>query len=208
MDKKQIEEEIRELYRNQARARAGSMVRKLIKENNLHIMWSLSYGLEIEDRDIALSDFKRFIQRLNYYLGVNIPYIAVIEIQKRRQKRTGKKVLHFHMAIDRFIKKKDLQDIWGHGNVFFTKFKDSGEVVSGNKNSVAHYLSKYLKKDMEDNPNIAGKKMYLSSKGLKRPEKGHGILTIEGMEEIQKEAALTHEIEKGVSWHLLSNGTK
>jgi hypothetical protein len=202
MDKKQITEEIKEMYREQARTRAGSNIRKLVKENNLYIMWSLTYGLEVENRDAALKDFKKFIQRLNYNLGAKIPYVAVIEVQKKREKRTGKSVLHFHMAIDRYIEKKKLQEIWGHGNVFFTKFKDSKEIVSGDKNSVAFYLSKYLKKDMQDNPNLAGRKMYLCSQGLKRPNKGYGVLTIEDIEEIKRDSKKEYEIAEGIKGYI------
>lgn len=186
------------LYREQARIRAGSTVRRLVKENDLYIMWSLSYAADVIDRDRALNDFKNFVKRLNYQLGEKIPYVAVVEVQKKRQARTGKAVLHFHMAIDRYIKKEQLQQIWKHGNVFFTNFKDTKERISGSVQSVAGYMSKYLKKDMEDNPEMAGRKMYLNSHGLRRPIKGHGIVTDHDAQEMQNKSVYINEIKEGI----------
>jgi len=192
------------LYREQARIRAGSTVRRLVKANNLYIMWSLTYAAEVIDREKALYDFKKFMLRLNYQLGEKIPYVAVIEVQRKREAKTGKPVLHFHMAIDRYIAKKQLQEIWGHGNVFFTNFKDSKERISGTVESVAGYMSKYLKKDMQDNPEMAGRKMYLNSKGLKRPNKGHGIITADEAKDIQNSSEYTREIKDGVTFGILN----
>lgn len=176
--------EKRELYRNQARIRAGQKVYELADENDLRIMWTLTYEREEEKRKIALNDFKTFIKRLNYHLDRKVPYVAVIEVQKEREKKTGKAVLHFHMATDKYIDQKLLAKVWGHGYVKPSKFKD-GTTISGNKKAVAMYLSKYLKKDMEDNPDLVGQKMYLNSKGLKRPPRGSGIVDKEQFDRLE-----------------------
>ncbi len=171
-----IEKEKKELYREQARNRAGQSVSHLIYENSLTKMWTLTYEKEITDRKQALDDFKKFVMRLSYNLQKKIDYVAVIEVQKKRQEKTGKAVLHFHMAMRNFyIEKEYFQQLWGHGNVRFSTFAD-GRRIPNSKQAVATYMSKYLKKDMIDNPKLAGQKMYLNSQGLKRPPKGHGIL--------------------------------
>ncbi len=190
-NRKEIPQELKELYRYQARIRAGSTVRQPVKENNLKYMWTLTYKDEITSREIALDDFKKFMKRLSYHTGANVPYVAVTEVQKQREKKTGKPVLHFHMAIDRYIDIELLRKSWGHGYVYVSTYED-GKKISGDKNSVGSYLSKYLKKDMEENPENEGKKMYLNSHGLKRPEKGHGVVNDEEKSEIQ---AISHNYE-------------
>lgn len=185
-DKREIADDLKEIYRNQARNRAGQTIYQLVHENNLSKMWTLTYGDEaVEDRETALYDFKKFMLRLNYQLDRKIKYVAVIEVQKKRQAKYGKAVLHFHVAMEDFYIQKDkFQDIWGHGNVSYSKYKD-GRKVENDKVAVACYMSKYLKKDMVDNPDIAGKKMYLNSKGLKRPPKGNGIVSDETFDTIR-----------------------
>lgn len=195
-DKSQVSEERKELYRYQARLRAGSNIRQLVKENNLGYMWTLTYKADVSDREQALYDFKKFILRLNYHLKSKIPYVAVTEVQKKRYKRTGTPVLHFHMAIDRYIDFDLLTETWAHGYVYVSKY-ESGQKIEG-KDDISKYLSKYLKKDMEDNPQLEGKKLYLNSKGLKRPNKGHGVATKEEKNEITSVTG-SYEIAEGVS---------
>jgi hypothetical protein len=196
-NKAPIPQEKKELYRYQARIRAGSNIRQLVKENNLKYMWTLTYAADVTSRETALYDFVKFMKRLSYQIGAKIPYVAVTEVQKGRMKKTGKAVLHFHMAIDRFIDIKKLEKAWKHGYVFVSTY-ENGKKISGDKNSVASYLSKYLKKDMEENPENEGKKMYLNSQGLKRPEKGHGVVTDEARNEI-KEIASNYDINEEIS---------
>lgn len=174
--KKQIPKELKEEYRKQARYRAGRNIYDLVEENNLVKMWTLTYGEEaVTDRKQALNDFKKFMKRLRYNLNRKIPYVAVMEVQKEREKKYGEPVLHFHIAMEDFyIKKAYFQEIWKHGNVRYSTFKD-GRKIPKNKTAVATYMSKYLKKDMKDTPELEGQKMYLTSKGLKKPPKGHGI---------------------------------
>lgn len=175
-NKPELSEETKELYREQARNRAGQTIGHLVDENDLSKMWTLTYAKEVNDRDQALNDFKLFMKRLNYHLDKKVPYVAVIEVQREREKKTGKAVLHFHLATDnRYIEKSKFQEIWGHGNVRFSTYKD-GRTIPGDRKAVATYMSKYLKKDMQDNPDLAGRKMYLASKGLKRPPRTNGIL--------------------------------
>lgn len=192
--RQEITEEQRELYRQQARSRAGSKVYQLVRQNDLSIMWTLTYEKEVTDRAEALQDFNLFIKRLSYHLNQKIRYVAVTEVQKKRYEKTGKPVLHFHLAIDKqYINKHQLQEIWSHGVVWFSKYPD-GTPIPKDRRSVAQYLSKYLKKDMEDNPELAGRKMYLNSHGLKLPNNQNGIISDKTLNDL-KIAAKEYEIK-------------
>lgn len=195
-EKNPLPEEKKELYRYQARIRAGSTIRQLVKENNLRYMWTLTYRNDVTSRDEALNDFILFVKRLSYALGKKIDYVAVIEVQKKRKEKTGKAVLHFHMATNLFIKHELMEEKWRHGYVYVSTYTD-GKKIQG-KNDVGSYLSKYLKKDMEENPELAGKKMYLNSRGLRRPNKGHGVATDEDKEEVAQ-VAKNFEIAEGIT---------
>jgi len=184
INRKPINHDRKELYRYQARMRAGSVVRQLVKENDLKYMWTLTYKDEITNRESATNDFKNFVKRLSYVTGEKIEYVAVIEIQKKRYKKTGTPVLHFHMAINKYIKFPVIAKAWSHGWVFVSTYSD-GKKIEG-KNSISSYLSKYLKKDMEENQQFEGKKMYLNSRGLKRPNRGHGVASETEREELQE----------------------
>ena len=111
-------EEKKDLYRYQARIRAGSTVRKLVKENNLCYHWTLTYAENMKDRARAVSDFKTFIKRLNYRVRTQtmpkVPYVAVMERQKRG-------AIHFHFVTSVYIDVHMLEDAWGHGFVKVAK---------------------------------------------------------------------------------------
>lgn len=202
--KDDISEENRKLYREQSIIRAGSKIRQLIKENNLAKMWTMTYEKEITDRDTALSDFKKFMKRLNYHLTKKVHYVAIMEIQRKRYEETGKPVLHFHMAIDnRYIDKHQLQDIWGHGNVYYSETKQ-GRKLEG-ASDIAGYMSKYLKKDMMEYPDsiVPGKKVYLNSKGMSRPNIGYGIASEQEKDDF-KSIAYNYEITEGITASMLN----
>jgi hypothetical protein len=157
-------EENKQKNLERARIRAGSTVRELIKANELDKHWVLTYAAAVTDRQQATSDFKRFIERLNYKLsGDNIPYVAVLEIQEERAEKYNVRVWHFHLATNQYIKHSIMLKAWGHGGVRVKKHETGTD-------GVASYLTKYLKKDMEKYE-TAEKKRYLCSKGLKRAEK-------------------------------------
>lgn len=126
---------------------------------------TLTYAENMQDLDKADNDFKKFIMRLKYrYKLKGLKYLAVRERQKRG-------AIHFHMlcdwdvelqseeqirALERFIGK----EVWKHG---FVDIKPIGHV-----DNVGAYLIKYMTKNLSLEL-YKNKKLYLCSKGLKRP---------------------------------------
>lgn len=187
-------DEKKELYRYQARMRAGSTVRKLVKENNLCYHWTLTYAENMEDRTRAVRDFKTFVQRLNYRARTptipKVPYVAVMERQKRG-------AIHFHFATSVYIDVHMLEAAWGHG--FVKVEKHSGEL-----DKVSGYLSKYLKKEMEKQDiNGEKQKLYFNSKGLKRPAKGNVCLSDEKARDVAARADVRVAVSDDTEWLLM-----
>lgn len=126
---------------------------------------TLTYAENMRDLDRADDDFKKFIKRLKYrYKIKGLKYLAVRERQKRG-------AIHFHILCDwdiellgeshtreleRFIGEK----VWGFG---FVDIKAIGHV-----DNVGAYLIKYMTKNLSLEL-YKNKKLYLCSKGLKRP---------------------------------------
>lgn len=119
---------------------------------------------KIRNLDFVDKEFKKFIQRFNYKFKTKLKYLAVRETHK-----SG--VFHFHMicnwekdfsceeeirASERFLGK----EVWKHG---FVDIKTINHV-----DNVGAYIIKYMTKDLSIEL-FKGKKMYLCSKGLKRP---------------------------------------
>lgn len=181
MTESNVSEEKRKLYQYQARVRAGSKIKELVKENNLCYHWSITYAENITDRKKAIKDFKNFVIRLKKKLQIKeLPYVAVMELQERG-------AIHFHLAIPIWVSHELMTEVWGSGHVWVEK--NSGDI-----RLVAGYFSKYLKKDMEKNPSGDQKKKYLNSKGLKRANKGNGMLTNEEVQEILEVASYEQNI--------------
>jgi len=162
----------KDINMERALRRAKAVVRQKIIANNLCYHWTVTYSIEQENRQEAIDDFKNFIKRLGYHTGEKINYVAVMEIQKKRQKRTGKAVIHFHIAIDKRICKYKFQEVWSHGVTWVTPYLDDyvkeGQ-ASGELLKVAGYLTKYFAEDFEHVKNM--KKRYLCSQGLRNPSK-------------------------------------
>lgn len=168
--------------------RACSNIRRLIKCNELVYHWVLTYKEAGKDRREVSKDFKKFIQRLNYSYGQKVPYVVVIELQKKREKKHNEKALHFHFVTSERIPFKKFQECWKNGFVLVKRHNGS------NASKIASYLSKYLKKEIdEDGIRDVKQKRYFVSKGLKKPEKIEFYLTEEQKKELLKKAK-----EKGV----------
>lgn len=160
--------------------------------NNYFI--TLTYKDNITDIERTNKDFKKFIQRLkrNYFqekykdskgktrykdkTGVKLKYLAVPEQQKRG-------AIHYHIIInlneietfkikewyikdniktaEHKEKEKELFNIWGQG------FTDIRQITT--VDNIGAYLTSYLKKTL-DNDFLKGKKAYLRSRGLEKPE--------------------------------------
>jgi hypothetical protein len=107
-------------------------------------------------------DIRAFILRLNNKVtGDNkkrhyLKYTWVTEFQRRG-------AVHYHLAFYNlpFIWWKDLQTLWGHGFIWITAEQD----VKGQ--SLGHYLSKYMAKDLAD-PRLWEFPNYGMSRNLKK----------------------------------------
>lgn len=190
----QTDEKKKKENQERANQRAGSKIRELILRNNLKYHWTFHYGDDVEDREQASYDFMKFMQRLNYHYKKKInddkvmptmPYVAVMEIQPERKRKYGKEVIHFHVALDRYLPFWDIHKIWGHGGAWVTPY--SGDIMQ-----VASYMTKYVKKVKEDEQvREEEQKRYFRSRYLKEAEKEQSMMSESEFEKL-KEKALAH----------------
>ncbi len=128
---------------------------------------TFTYRAEATNLTQVLIDFKLFNQRYAkaFYDLKKLPakYLAIYEIQKKRERTYKKAVWHFHVVYFNlpWIDKNFMQDIWKHG---FIDVRDLSAV--GN---VGFYMTKYMLKDAND-PRLQGHRMYLASQKLYRPK--------------------------------------
>lgn len=118
---------------------------------------TLTFAENVTCLDYANKEFKKFIQRLNRFvrLDLGIQYAGVIEFQKRG-------AVHYHIVFFNlpYIKNADLRRIWGHGWVKVNRIK--------HVDNLGAYVVKYMSKDLSDD-RLRGRKSYLCSQGLERP---------------------------------------
>lgn len=120
---------------------------------------------------------KKMIQWLNKQQARHgaFNYLVVPERQKNGN-------LHFHALLDGFTGKYHATNMRGKGKTARQCYKiDSWEKSNGfadmeeigNKEATAHYIGKYISKDISNNEKIQqkGEKRYFSSRSLKRPKK-------------------------------------
>jgi hypothetical protein len=124
------------------------------------VFFTITFKENIEDLAYANSEFKKFIQRLNYFFDKKLKYVFVPEFQKRG-------AVHYHGIFFNipFIDKNLIEDIWGHG---FTRIETTSKVKD-----MSAYISKYLSKETFDK-RLFGQRIILSSRGLKRPVEIYG----------------------------------
>ena len=162
-----------EEHRKQVLQRAKKNLRRLINANVGQYgkeftakFLTLTFKDNVKDLDKANYEFKKFIQRLNYYcFGVkknNLKYTCVVEFQKRG-------AIHYHVIIYNmpYIKANDIANVWGNGFIKINKIDDIDNVGA----YVAEYLGNAEKgqgKDVLDD-RLQGKKSYFSSRGLFKP---------------------------------------
>lgn len=224
INKKEVAERNR-LYRlNVARNDLKRMAREYFTAHSLFI--TLTYAEHIDDVDLSDKNFKRFIQRVNYFLSKrNLPkceYLAVRELTKNGR-------IHYHLlmnngylanewlerAIDEqedklglrwdsikkdWVQKKsaDRKELEQEFSAIWQHgFVDIHKMGMDNDNFGA-YITKYMTKDFGW---LEGHKSYLSSRGLK-PIKSFEIIPDEVLKYIDAYddyVALAHdEIEKQV----------
>lgn len=159
--------------RKQVLQRAKKNLRRLINANvgqygkeNIAKFVTLTFADNVTDINMANYEFKKFIQRLNYYcFGTKkseLKYTCVIEFQKRG-------AIHYHVIFYNlpFTKSNILESIWQNGFIKINKIDDV--------TNVGAYVSEYLGQaekgqghDIDDD-RLEGKKSYFSSRGLYKP---------------------------------------
>jgi len=151
--------------------RAKSQIRHLISANAwqwanndnriyLPMFLTLTFKENIQDLNITHKIFMKYIQRLNYFVNnkkiTTLKYVAVTEFQKRG-------AVHYHVIFFNlpYIKKiLLLKKVWGFGIYNLQPVYD--------EKKMSNYISKYMYKNI-NNEVFFGRKKYLSSQGLKKP---------------------------------------
>ena len=132
----------------------------------------------MEDRDRVLTDLER-LRRMLSRNGYPMPYVAVLECQKRG-------AIHTHMAVRGFQDIRLLRRCW-----YKIVGKARGQVnVRGPRPGtspvkLARYLSKYISKDIDSQPREFEEHRYFCSLGIAVPTEKYQVV-------LQRHAKQTH----------------
>lgn len=150
-----------ENYKNTQKARR-TRIRQLITMNfdstSKFITFTFDCQRDFDIKDVKACNqyWKKFILRLKYRYK-NLKYVAVVEFQDKNDRGA----VHYHMICNLpFVKKTELQEIWGAG---FVKINAIDKV-----DNIGAYVVKYMQKDIDDT-RLQGLKAYNHSKGLEEP---------------------------------------
>jgi len=160
----------REQNEKRAQSRAkGEIRRKCLAIGADHLV-TFTYRMNIEDREKVLSDLER-LRRMLSRNGYPMPYVAVLECQKRG-------AIHPHLAVRGFQDVRLLRRCW-----YKIVGKAQGQVnVRGPRPGtssvkLARYLSKYISKDIDNQPRELQGHRYFCSLGIAVPtERYHLVL--------------------------------
>ena len=155
------------LNRKQAIQRAKQYVKRLINTNYTkgHLkLVTLTFKNNEQDIAFVSNELKKWVLRINRYLGYNIQYIAFRERQlgSRKEDKKGRGALHLHIVIfniPQYLNLTELRSKWKHGSTNVKKDLENRQDIGG-------YVTSYMELESEF---FKGKKMYTSSKGLKKP---------------------------------------
>ena len=152
----------KEQNEKRARARAtGEIRRKCLSIGADHLV-TLTYRDNVENRDRVLTDLER-LRRMLSRGGYSMPYVAVLECQKRG-------AIHPHLAVRGFQDIRLLRRCW-----YKIVGKAQGQVnVKGprpgtSQVKLARYLSKYISKDIDSQPREFEEHRYFCSLGISVP---------------------------------------
>lgn len=122
----------------------------------------------IEEADYQV---KNFIAKLRYHYSKELQYLAIRELQKEND-RNG---IHYHIFIfnSPYMPQEELLIHWCKDNPYMDLENASGvniQAIKQGLNQVINYLTGYTLKDLtEEDDFLAGRKIILKSKGLKKP---------------------------------------
>lgn len=149
------DEETKKNNREKSSSRSAKNVRRLVNSNiekNSKFV-TLTFEDDIRELKDANYIFKKFKQRLEYQLKINLKYLCVPEFTKKGR-------VHFHVVFFNlpFIKNTTLGMIWGHGFIKINKID--------NCDNVGSYVAKYMTKE---NEKLIEQKSYFTSRNLEKP---------------------------------------
>lgn len=155
------------LNRKQAIQRTKQYVKRLINTNYTKgHMKLVTLTFKDNEQDIAYvsKELKKWVQRINRYLGYNIEYIAFRERQlgSRKEDKKGRGAIHLHIVIfnvPQYLNLTEFRSKWLHGSTNVKKDLEDMQDFGG-------YITSYMDLESEF---FKGKKLYTSSKGLKKP---------------------------------------
>lgn len=178
-----------ESHRSQySNSRASTMLRQLVNANFTRndSFWSFTFDGQWQDIKKSNYYFKKFIERLKYYLRIRdhpkLKYIAGVEFQsdyyhKTKQKKKDGGNVHYHVIMNVNVSHADMWRLWADKPIKYHMLKDDGFYCWRSKldgkdsvNNCGAYFTKHLKKyDNEEIYKLSGQKKYFCSRGLKRP---------------------------------------
>jgi hypothetical protein len=149
------DEDTKKMNRAKTSNRSARNVRRLVNSNiekNSKFV-TLTFEEDIRELKDANYIFKKFKQRLEYQLKINLKYLCVPEFTKKGR-------VHFHVIFFNlpFIKNTTLGMIWGHGFIKINKID--------NCDNVGSYVAKYMTKE---NEKLIEQKSYFTSRNLEKP---------------------------------------
>lgn len=141
-------------------------------------MVTLTYRDNVENRERVLTDLER-LRRMLSRGGDSMPYVAVLECQKRG-------AIHPHLAVRGFQDIRFLRRCW-----YKIVGKAQGQVnVKGPRPGtypvkLARYLSKYISKDIDSQPREFEEHRYFCSLGIVVPTERFQIVLVRTAREAQ-----------------------
>ncbi len=169
--------------------RARTQIRRIVN-SNLDLNKFLTLTSKMTDVVESNKCFNLFTQRMKDRFP-EFRYFAIAEYQKdvdyhgKAKEKDG--AVHYHLLCNlRYVRQKELLEIWGHGFVFI-------ERIDRIRN-IGAYLSKYLQKEMCDK-RMFGKKKYFHSRDLKKPVEVTGENAINFLKDGKDNLELIRESE-------------
>ncbi len=140
--------------------RARGNVRRKIIRHRMFRKWELTFSENIQEISTADRHFSNLMKKINRRYP-NFKYIATREFQDKN----GRGAVHYHVAVNMYIPKKELDKLWGKGFTWMKAFKGDENNCS---KSIYNYLTKYLTKHTDDG-RLKGRHLYLCSQALDVP---------------------------------------
>ncbi len=159
----------KEQNEKRARARAAGEIRRKCLAISADHLVTLTYRDNVEDRERVMTDLDR-LRRMLSRGGYSMPYVAVLECQKRG-------AIHPHLAVHGIQDIRFLRRCW-----YKIVGKAQGQVnVKGPRPGsspvkLARYLSKYISKDIDNQPRGFEEHRYFCSLGIAVPTERYQVV--------------------------------